>query len=144
MSLVASDRMQGFCPAAEGGAHFSPGTPMTPRDDNRFLCACTATLIRLSGLDPAACRAFVADFEPLFLHLSRRLADPVAAARSGAVMAYAAMVGGREGELRRGRSCRAAAVLGQRLATAVARETGGEEPLARLARATLARARAGA
>ena len=116
---------------------------MTARDDNHFLCACTATLIRLSGLDPATCRAFVADFEPLFRHLALRLPDPVAAARSGGVFAYAAMIGGRETQLRKSRTCRVAAVLGQRLATVVARETGGEEALTRLARASLARARAG-
>lgn len=105
--------------------------------DHRFLCACTAEIRRLTGADPAACRAFVEDFAPLFRHLATRGQAAPAAARAGAVFGWAAMLAGRDAALRPGRGCRVPEAIGRAAAAALLRDAAADPRLARLARAAL-------
>ena len=111
-------------------------------DDNRFICSCTAEIIALTGLDPAACRAFARDFTPLFRHLARRGVTPRRAVRNGVVLGWAATLADRDAQVRSGRSCRQTETVGRAICTVVLREAGADPRLARLARAALARASA--
>jgi len=108
-------------------------------DDNRFLCACTAELIALTGVAPPQARAFVGDFSSFFLQLRRRGHDAPGAARTGTVVAWSAVLGGVDGNLRTDRSCRLTDVIGRRVSNALlATQTAGSG-LERLIRAALER-----
>jgi len=110
--------------------------------NNGFLCSCTAELIRMTGLDPATCRAFANDFAPLLTHLSQRGFTPARAIRNGAVLGWAAMLANRDREMRAGRTCRKTETVGRAICDAVLRDRDHDPRLARLARAAMARAAA--
>jgi len=110
--------------------------------NNGFLCSCTAELIRMTGLDPATCRAFANDFAPLLTHLSQRGFTPARAIRNGVVLGWAAMLADRDREMRAGRTCRKTETVGRAICDAVLRDRDHDPRLARLARAAMARAAA--
>lgn len=110
-------------------------------EDYMFLCKCTAEIIAVAGIDPAAARAFVHDFCDLFLRLRRLGHPPEQAARTGAVVGWSAMMAGREAEFRSHRSCRRIDPIGRRIAAAVQVERTATPRLSRLAIAALRRDR---
>lgn len=112
---------------------------MSSSDDNRFLCACTADLIALTGVAPAQARAFVRDFASFYLQIRTRGHGPHVAARTGTVLAWSAVLGGKDAEIRTDRSCRATDVIGRRVSRAVLSTATAGSGLDRLIRAALER-----
>jgi len=112
-------------------------------DDERifFLSACIAEVIRLTGHAPSTCRAFVSDFEDVFVQADMGEMDIAKAVRAAGVIVYAGQVSGREDGMRRNRSCRMASVLAHRICNRVASgDDVGEWALRRFAVETLRKA----